>query len=135
MRRVGRASFGIAIALLVASCAGGGKSVAPETAGLTVEQVASLTSLEQVDDYPLYTMHHYAPFPLAGPVAISAGGAESSMWGCSLFVALGDQQGGLFGRNFDWDYSPALLLFNHPDQGYDSVSSRNFRSNRGGGSR
>ena len=27
-----------------------------------------------------------------------------------------------FGRNFDWDYSPALLLFTQPQDGYASVS-------------
>ena len=28
----------------------------------------------------------------------------------------------LFGRNFDWEYSPAVLLFTHPPGGYASVS-------------
>jgi choloylglycine hydrolase len=32
-------------------------------------------------------------------------------WGCSLFAALGDEHNMLYGRNFDWEYSPALLLF------------------------
>jgi Flp pilus assembly protein TadD len=27
-----------------------------------------------------------------------------------------------YGRNFDWDFSPALLLFTNPPDGYASVS-------------
>ncbi|GAG47607.1 unnamed protein product, partial [marine sediment metagenome] len=30
--------------------------------GLSDEEVATLSSLEQVDDYPLYTMHYYGAY-------------------------------------------------------------------------
>jgi hypothetical protein len=43
-------------------------------------------------------------------------------WGCSLFAAFADPQNGVYGRNFDWEYSPALLLFTDPPGGYASVS-------------
>jgi hypothetical protein len=43
-------------------------------------------------------------------------------WGCSLFAALDDPDNRLYGRNFDWEYSPALLLYTEPSDGYDSVS-------------
>ncbi len=43
-------------------------------------------------------------------------------WGCSLFAALGDNDGMVFGRNFDWEYSPAVLLYTDPPDGYASVS-------------
>ena len=45
-------------------------------------------------------------------------------WACSLFAALGDPEDRLFGRNFDWRYSPALLLFTDRPAagGYASVS-------------
>lgn len=97
-----------------------GETPLPTVAGLSSAEVASLASLEQVDDYPLYVMHYYdsdgassRPLPdvPAGPT-----------WGCSLFAALGDEASLLYGRNFDWEYSPALLLFAHPDDGYDSVA-------------
>jgi len=32
-------------------------------------------------------------------------------WACSLFAGLGDVEQRLYGRNFDWDHSPAVLLF------------------------
>jgi hypothetical protein len=43
-------------------------------------------------------------------------------WACSLFAALGDGDNALYGRNFDWQYSPAVLLFTNPPDGYASVS-------------
>ncbi len=92
--------------------------------GLTADEVASLASLEQVDAYPLYTMHHYAPAPLIGAAAASptADAAGGPAWGCSLFAALADPEEQVFGRNFDWTFSPALLLFNHPEDGYTSAA-------------
>jgi len=92
--------------------------------GLSPAQAAALDSLQQVDDYPLYTMHYYldegensqwSPNPVADI-------PSRPDWGCSLFAALGGTGSEMFGRNFDWQYSPALLLFTHPADGYDSVT-------------
>jgi len=94
---------------------------AASSLGLTGPQAETLASLEQVDDYPLYTMHHYAPEPLVvGAAATHAFAGQA--WGCSLFAAVGDPEAGVFGRNFDWEFSPALLLFNHPSDGYSSAA-------------
>jgi len=96
--------------------------------GLSDAQAATLASLEQVDDYPLYTMHHYAPEGLVahpsepGLALASIAGPDEEPWGCSLFAALADPGSSVFGRNFDWEFSPALLLFNHPPDGYGSAS-------------
>ncbi len=43
-------------------------------------------------------------------------------WACSLFTVLLDENNLLYGRNFDWQFSPALLLFTDPPDGYASVS-------------
>jgi len=99
---------------------------------LTEEQTATLGSLELVDDHPLYTMHY------VGSYSGQAGLDESSHavrsvehptrgscqlgWACSLFATLGDENNRLFGRNFDWQFSPALLLLSDPADGYASVS-------------
>jgi hypothetical protein len=45
---------------------------------------------------------------------------------CSLFTALGEGGDMLYGRNFDWDFSPALLLFTDPPDGYASASMVNL---------
>jgi len=89
--------------------------------GLTADQAATLSSLQKVDDYPLYTMRY-----IGTPRTSEAREASetSPVFACSLFAALGDPEGRLLGRNFDWRYSPALLLFTDRPVagGYASVS-------------
>lgn len=99
---------------------------------VTDEEEATLNSLEQVDDHPLYTMHYvgsyatqassYKSIDLSRPTIVSMQEGCRVTWGCSLFAALGDEENRLFGRNFDWRFSPALLLFTDPPDGYASVS-------------
>lgn len=107
--------------------------------GPSDDQIASLKSLRLVSNYPLYVMHYRGPFrpeaepgALTDPVRPSAGDAFPQVfelpatggpgWGCSLFTALGGESNRYYGRNFDWQYSPALLLFANPPDGYASVS-------------
>ena len=87
--------------------------------GLAVEEVATLRSLEKVADYPLYTMRysgacHQPKTGLNRP--------SENNFACSLFASLSQRGNKLFGRNFDWEFSPALLLFTDPPDGYASVS-------------
>ena len=100
--------------------------------GFTEEQIATLSSLELVDDHPLYSMRYVGSYD--GPANVGEAPQASTMlarsaqdrcqlaWGCSLFAALGDKNNRLLGRNFDWQSSPALLLFTAPADGYASVS-------------
>lgn len=102
--------------------------------GLSEEEVATLGSLERVDDYPLYTMRYAGAYgervstteglkQLAGENKPSPDlTARVPAWACSLFAALADADSMLYGRNFDWEYSPAVLLFTDPPGGYASVS-------------
>jgi hypothetical protein len=84
---------------------------------LPADAAATLSSLERVDEYPLYVMHYSGSYQdyLNAP-------ASPSGFSCSLFAAVGDPESRLYGRNFDWDFSPALLLFTDPPDGYASVS-------------
>jgi hypothetical protein len=103
-------------------------------AGLSSEEVATLSSLEQVDDYPLYTMTYHGVYSREASSIRRDDGwtrprvpgrdvtGSPPVWACSLFAALGDSADMLYGRNFDWEYSPALLLFTDPPDGYASVS-------------
>ena len=103
-----------------------------EAQALTADEIATLNSLEQLDEFPLYTMHYqgaYSPAILSAinlRSALSAEQVSSNMdqaiWGCSLFAALGDPGQRLYGRNFDWRPSPALLLFTDPADGYASAA-------------
>lgn len=93
-------------------------------------EAAALSTLRQVDDYPLYTMQVTGVEPLAYRSTLwelahsldSNPDSCTASWGCSLFAAMGNDQERLYGRNFDWQFSPALLLFNRPLDGYASVS-------------
>lgn len=99
---------------------------------LSEKEIATLSSLEQVDDYPLYIMHYYGTYDhrvsstqnrwLVNVKSNPSLAASPPTWACSLFAALGDADNMLYGRNFDWDHSPAVLLFTDPAGGYASVS-------------
>lgn len=92
-------------------------------AGMSVEEAATLASLEQVDDFPLYSMTYYAEYGNYEEVAGIKPDYQAQVdWGCSLFAVFGDPDNMLFGRNFDWNFSPGLLLFTDPGDGYASVS-------------
>jgi len=99
-------------------------------AGLSEAEIATLSSLEQLDDYPLYVMTYSGAYQQAATGAGWGVGvthprttASPPTWACSLFAAFGDTDQSLYGRNFDWEYSPALLLFTDPSDGYASVST------------
>jgi hypothetical protein len=122
-------SLALTVSLLIA-CSTPGATPVPTTPttvptptsradGLSHEEAATLSSLEQVDDYPLYTMRYYGAYEQR---ASSAQTASLPAWACSLFAAMGDADHKLYGRNFDWEYSPAVLLFTDPPDGYASVS-------------
>jgi hypothetical protein len=96
--------------------------------GLSSAEVATLSSLEKVDDHPLYTMHYYGNYTQSSSTRIPKWSVYEPpkpnlmTWACSLFAALGDIENMLYGRNFDWEFSPALLLFTNPPDGYASIS-------------
>ena len=95
-------------------------------AGLTQEQYVTLSSLQKVENYPLYVMHYSGAYrqrtEISPPGNFAASTASSPSWACSLFTVLLGEDHLLYGRNFDWQFSPALLLFTDPPDGYASVS-------------
>jgi len=97
----------------------------PGSLGLTEAEIATLQSLDQINDYPLYTMQYVADYDMAAATFDRFEGVSVVMdqpWACSLFVAFADPNNLLYGRNFDWEYSPALLLFTEPSDGYASAA-------------
>ncbi|MBN2210637.1 MAG: linear amide C-N hydrolase [Sedimentisphaerales bacterium] len=111
--------------------------------------VRSLMTLEKVSDYPLYTMHWRGGYGYLGPLGKlynhfnrsnnsptaqkttpvkkkppvqNLPADPNNPSGCTLFTALGNPENAVFGRNFDWTFSPLLLLFTDPDDGYASVT-------------
>jgi len=110
-------------------------SITPKSETSSIEftqaEMDTLNSLQKVDEYPLFVMHYRGPY---GETTLAAPGVSdplrsifenmnpTPLWACSLFTTLADPQNGIFGRNFDWEFSPALLLFTDPPDGYASVS-------------
>jgi len=86
---------------------------------LSSEAIITLRSLEKLDDYPLYIMDYSGGYDYPQTWSSLPEGSDFS---CSLFAAMGEPGDMLYGRNFDWDFSPALLLFTDPPDGYASVS-------------
>lgn len=116
------------LAGLISSCAAKPAALT-RVDGLTNQQAAALEGIKKVDEYPLYTMRYPGDYPSPGQFspalpeeAPQFSSSTYPSWGCSLFAALGDIDQLQFGRNFDWNYSPALLLFTEPGDGYDSLS-------------
>ena len=98
-----------------------------QIAGLSPDELATLNSLERVDKYPLYTMQYHGVYQQDVHVLSNWNPrldslSSRSAWSCSLFAAFGSEKNMFYGRNFDWRYSPALLLFTDPPDGYASVS-------------
>lgn len=109
-------------------------------------EISTLRSLEKVNDYPLYTMDYQGDYGL--DAFLEQGGASNDgelvsfvvkrllkglpieinipSLGCSTFTAKTPDGDYLFGRNFDLDYSPAMLVRTKPDDGYESVSMVNL---------
>lgn len=94
----------------------------PGSEDLSAADLKTLGSLEQVDDYPLYLMHYYGPYRSELGSVQEGNPGTAAGWACSLFAAMGDPGNGHYGRNFDWEFSPALLLYTNPGDGYASVS-------------
>ncbi|MGW5055302.1 carcinine hydrolase/isopenicillin-N N-acyltransferase family protein [Actinokineospora sp. NPDC004072] len=109
-----------AAVLLVGGLAGcqSGEAAGP-AAALTAEETATLASLRKLDDHPLWTMTFhgdYDPLDVGGPTT------TPTTFGCSLFAARGNPDDPVFGRNFDFDHQPALLLFTDAPDSHASVS-------------
>ncbi len=90
-----------------------------QQSGIISDTEQTLSSLEKLDDYPLYVMHYAGEYTYP---QIRSSLDHANDFGCSLFAALGETDSPLFGRNFDWEFSPALFLYTNPVDGYASVS-------------
>jgi hypothetical protein len=70
-------------------------------------------------------MTYYGPYISKSELWAEYGTSEAdrarAVWGCSLFAAVGDPAAPMLGRNFDWEYSPLLVVFLVPEVGNRSV--------------
>ncbi len=123
-----RATICLVIIIITVACTGQVTSTTSQSSptastedlgSLSIEEASTLRSLEKLDDYPFYVMHYAGDYTYPNTVSSLP---ENRNFSCSLFVALGNAEALLYGRNFDWEFSPSLLLFTDPSDGYASVS-------------
>lgn len=141
MSRAKRALVGVAVALVVLVVV-----AAAAVFALFGHELKTLGSIEKVNDYPLYTMIYDGDYGI--DEFIKQGGASNDseliefvvnriMKGlpitielpdlaCSTFNATTAEGDAIFGRNFDLEYSPGMLVRCDPDDGYASVSMVNL---------
>ena len=98
----------VVTALLLAGCTAAAPAV-------DADADRTLASLRKVDDLPMYEMRYVGDYDATRGAGEPA---PATPFGCSLFAAPGP----LFGRNFDWDANPAMVLHTDPPDGYASVS-------------
>ncbi len=114
----------IALSIALVALCGGCGSDTDTVEGEADFVHASLSTLQRIDPYPIYVMHWTGPTWTAVATAMQDVVEPAvSNWACSLFAALGDPDNAVFGRNFDWEHSPMLLVYTNPEDGYASVTS------------
>lgn len=111
--------------------------------GCTSRQIRTLASLRKVDSFPLYVLHYSGDYAFDEFLRKGAGSdrelldfiqqklsADLSLApqpaACTMFAARNGRDEALTGRNFDFEYTTALLLYTKPSQGYASVSMVNL---------
>lgn len=108
-------------------------------------EIRTLASLKKVDDYGMYQMMYYGDYGLDEllqqgfssdkeledfimnrlthgiPVNVDVTGG-----GCTAFVYADEKGDTIYGRNFDFTYSPSLQVYTYPKNAYASVSTVNL---------
>ncbi|MTI67228.1 MAG: linear amide C-N hydrolase [Firmicutes bacterium] len=94
---------------------------------LLKSEINTLNSLKKIDDYPLYVMHFedgygFEEYLKTGRDITDKSEIENNNIACSCISVFNEHGDSYFGRNLDWYYSPVLVLFTDPPDGFASVS-------------
>ncbi|MEV0388249.1 carcinine hydrolase/isopenicillin-N N-acyltransferase family protein [Nonomuraea sp. NPDC050643] len=81
------------------------------------QKARTAAGLRQVDDLPLYELTYHGGYDPEAPLTPEELAKSADGWACSLFHRPGE-----FGRNFDWDPNPAMIVHAAPPGGYASLS-------------
>jgi hypothetical protein len=108
-------------------------------------ELRSLASIKQVDDYGMFQMTYYGDYGFDDFLKIGAS-SDSDIeafvtkrllkglpidlnitgGGCTAFITQNENGDVIFGRNFDFPYSPSMQIVTRPKNGYASVSTVNL---------
>lgn len=100
--------------------------------GNRMDTTRTQSSIRKLDDHPLYLMTYYGDYGLkeflktGNPRSVSPD-AQNPDWACTCFAALSPEGDPVYGRNFDWDNDPILILFTDSPDGYASISTVDVR--------
>lgn len=108
-------------------------------------ELRTLASFKKVDDHPLYIMTYKGDYGFDDFLKVGAKSDRDieafvirrllkgvdidfniSSAGCNSFAAQNNMGERIYGRNFDFDYAPALFLKTKPTNGYASISMVNL---------
>ncbi len=112
---------------------------------LFFNEFKTLSSIATVDEHPLYTMTYHGDYGFDDFLLVGAKNDEDierfvvkrllkgididlniTSASCTSFAAQNLDRDRIYGRNFDFDYSPALLVKTKPSNGYASISMVNL---------
>ena len=110
------------------------------------KEIQTIASIQKVDDYGMYSIEYKADYGL--DKLVESGGASSDSelvsfvvgnllkglplkfnipdFGCSTFQAKTEDGDWLFGRNYDLNYVPSMIVKTNPKNGYASLSVANI---------
>ncbi len=113
--------------------------------GVFWTELAAIKNLEKIDDYGFFVMDYNRDYDLDDLLTKGAASDQElldyiisklfkgipikidmSDYACTTFNSVTPDGEYLFGRNFDWEYSPALMLWTKPNKGYASISMVNL---------
>ena len=108
-------------------------------------ELRSLASIKKVDDYGMFQMTYYSDYGFDEFLEVGAendGDIEKFLMkhllkglpidlnitggGCTVFVTKNENGDVIFGRNWDFTYSPGVQVVTRPKNGYASVSTANL---------
>ncbi len=109
------------------------------------KEIQTILSIKQIDEYGLYEAHFAHDYALDELIANGGASTDAELtnflidkilkglpiefnipdFGCSTFLAENDSNQYLFGRNYDLDPVPSMVMFTSPEEGYKSISIAN----------
>lgn len=109
------------------------------------EELNTIKKIEKVNDHPFYIMEYAKDYDFDEFLTVGASDEQELVdfiigkifkglpikinvadYACSTFNAVTQDGEYLFARNFDWGFSPSMLVWTAPKNGYKSVSMVNL---------
>lgn len=113
--------------------------------GVFWTELSAIKNVKKIDDYGFFLMDYKRDYDLDDLLTKGAASEQElvdyiiskifkgipikidvSDYACTTFNSITPEGEYLFGRNFDWEYSPPMMLWTNPDNGYASVSMVNL---------